>query len=221
MTGYQEVLTDPSYHGQIVAMTYPLIGNYGVVEEDAESRSLWLEGFVVKELSRVVSNWRAEQDLDTYLKDNNVPGIQGIDTRELTKRLRTVGALKGVISTEDLDADSLVAKAKASPGLVGRDLVKPVTVDKPCVWDPDAPGRLVPVDKAKPDPARFRVAAPDYGVKYGILRRLHEVGCQVTLMPATTTVEHGQVRHYRSEPWFLWGYRLAAGRRGGDNAHEP
>ncbi len=189
MTGYQEVLTDPSYHGQIVAMTYPLIGNYGVCAEDSESRSLWLEGFVVKELSRVVSNWRAEQDLDTFLRENNVPGIQGIDTRELTKRLRTVGALKGVISTEDLDPESLVAKAKASPGLVGRNLVKPVTVDKPYVWDPNFPGGLVPADKAVIDPSRLRVAAPDYGVKYGILRCLHDAGCQVTLMPAGTTVD--------------------------------
>ncbi|MCD4699166.1 MAG: carbamoyl phosphate synthase small subunit, partial [Phycisphaerae bacterium] len=104
MTGYQEVLTDPSYRGQIVAMTYPLIGNYGVNAADAESRSLWLEGFVVKELSRITSNFRSETDLDTYLRDHGVLGIEGIDTRELTRRLRTAGAMRGVISTEDLDA---------------------------------------------------------------------------------------------------------------------
>jgi len=189
MTGYQEVLTDPSYHGQIVAMTYPLIGNYGVNAQDVESRALWLEGFVVKELSRTVSNWRAEQDLDEHLKKNNVPGIQGIDTRELTKRLRTVGALKGVISTEQSDADALVARAKASPGLVGRDLVRPVTVDKPYVWDPQAPGWLVPPEQAADPDGRVRVVALDCGVKYGILRRLHEVGCHVTLVPAATSAE--------------------------------
>ena len=192
MTGYQEVLTDPSYHGQIVAMTYPLIGNYGVNSEDVESRALWLEGFVVRERSRITSNWRAEMDLDAYLRQAGVPGIEGVDTRELTKRLRTVGAMKGVLSTVDLDADSLVAKAKASPGLVGRDLVSAVTVDKPCVWDPQAQGWLAEAgagDAGRGNGDGFRVVALDYGVKYGILRRLHAVGCNVTLVPATATAQ--------------------------------
>ena len=179
MTGYQEVLTDPSYRGQIVVMTYPLIGNYGVNAADAESRSVWLEGFVVRELSRITSNFRAEGDLDGYLRDHGVPGIEGIDTRELIKRLRTAGTLKGVISTEDLDPESLVAKAKASPGLEGRELVQAVTCQKPCVWGADE----------KPSESAHSVVVLDCGVKQGILRRLEAVGCDVTVVPASTTAE--------------------------------
>jgi len=190
MTGYQEVLTDPSYRGQIVAMTYPLIGNYGVNPADAESRSIWLEGFVVRELSRITSNWRSKMDVDAYLKQYGVVGIEGVDTRELTKRLRTEGALKGVISTADLYPNSMVAKAKASPGLLGRDLVnQDVTCEKPYGWDEGDPN-LEGVDApgAPPD-AKYRVAVLDLGVKYGILRRLRAAGCEVTVVPSTTTYE--------------------------------
>jgi len=190
MTGYQEVLTDPSYRGQIVAMTYPLIGNYGVNPADAESRSIWLEGFVVRELSRITSNWRSKMDVDAYLKQYGVVGIEGVDTRELTKRLRTEGALKGVISTADLDPNSMVAKAKASPGLLGRDLVnQDVTCEKPYGWNDDDPN-LEGVDApgAPPD-AKYRVAVLDLGVKYGILRRLRAAGCEVTVVPSTTSYE--------------------------------
>ena len=130
MSGYQEVITDPSYKGQIVAMTYPLIGNYGINSEDGESRGTWLEGFVVKELSRRVSNWRSEMCLHDYLLQNGVVGIQGIDTRELTMHIRDAGAMRSVISTEDLDPASLTKKAAESPGLEGRDLVKDVTIDE-------------------------------------------------------------------------------------------
>jgi len=190
MTGYQEVLTDPSYRGQIVAMTYPLIGNYGVNPADAESRSIWLEGFVVRELSRITSNWRSKMDVDAYLKQYGVVGIEGVDTRELTKRLRTEGALKGVISTADLDPNSMVAKAKASPGLLGRDLVnQDVTCEKPYGWndgDPNLEG--VDAPGAPPD-AKYRVAVLDLGVKYGILRRLRAAGCEVTVVPSTTSYE--------------------------------
>ncbi len=175
MTGYQEVLTDPSYRGQIVAMTYPLIGNYGVNAADAESRSLWLEGFVVKELSRITSNFRSETGLDAYLCDHGVLGIEGIDTRELTRRLRTAGAMRAVISTEDLDADSLIAKANTSPLLEGRNLVETVTCEKPYRWE----------QNGKPESA-FRVVVLDCGVKYGILRRLRAAGCEVTVVPAST-----------------------------------
>jgi len=190
MTGYQEVLTDPSYRGQIVAMTYPLIGNYGVNPTDAESRSIWLEGFVVRELSRITSNWRSEMDVDAYLKAHGVVGIEGVDTRELTKRLRTEGALKGVISTTDLDPDSMVAKAKASPGLVGRDLVNhDVSCEKPYAWN-EADPNLEGVDAPGPPPApRRRVAVLDLGVKYGILRRLRAAACDVTVVPSTTTYQ--------------------------------
>src|SRR6476646_10131418 len=126
MTGYQEILTDPSYRGQIVCMTYTEIGNYGVNTEDVESQKPHLAGFIVRELSRIHSNFRAEESLDSYLKRNNIPGIAGIDTRSLVRRLRNFGAMKGILSTTDLDDASLVAKAKASPGLVGRDLVREV-----------------------------------------------------------------------------------------------
>ena len=177
MTGYQEVLTDPSYRGQMVTMTYPLIGNYGIIPADAESRSVWLEGFVVKELSRIVSNWRSEMDVDTYLKNHGVGGIEGVDTRELTKRLRDVGALKGVLSTTDLDGESLVAKAKASAGLVGRDLVSGVSAEESYEWAEGGEG------------GGCRVIVLDYGVKYNILRNLRAVGCEVTVMPASTTAE--------------------------------
>jgi carbamoyl-phosphate synthase small subunit len=177
MTGYQEILTDPSYRGQIVAMTYPLIGNYGVNAEDVESRRPWVEGFVVREASRTTSNWRATQSLDEYLRQAGVPGIEGIDTRALTKHLRTMGALKAVLSSTDPDADSLVEKARRSPGLVGRDLVKEVSCTEAYDWEPD------------PAAAGPKVVVLDYGVKYNMLRQLKEVGCRVRVMPAWTTAE--------------------------------
>ena len=174
MTGYQEVLTDPSYKGQIVTMTYPLIGNYGVNDEDSESRGLWLEGFVINELSRISSNWRSNNDLDSYLKEHNIMGVQGIDTRALTKHIRTAGAMKAVISTVDMDTSSLVKKAAASPGLVGIDLVPGVTCDKPYKIS----GQNGP-----------EVVVLDFGVKYSILNQLRDTGCNVTVVPANTTAD--------------------------------
>jgi carbamoyl-phosphate synthase small subunit len=174
MTGYQEVLTDPSYKGQIVAMTYPLIGNYGINEKDSESRSLWLEGFVVRELSGIASNWQSREDLVSYMRRHNVIGIQGIDTRALTKHIRTAGAMKAVISTIDLDPRSLLEKVKNSPGLEGRDLVAEVTCQEPYELQPkDGP----------------RIIVLDFGVKSSILNQLHLAGCNVTVVPAHTTVE--------------------------------
>jgi len=178
MTGYQEVLTDPSYHGQIVTMTYPLIGNYGVCDEHAESRRIWLEGFVVRELSPVVSNPRAQEDLDSYLHRHDIPGIQGIDTRELTKRLRTTGALKGVLGTRDPDGAALVAEAKAAAGLEGRDLVREVTCGEPFGWNGQ---------KTSPDAAR--VVVIDCGVKFNILRMLAGLGLDVAVVPSSATAE--------------------------------
>jgi len=175
MTGYQEVVTDPSYRGQIVAMTYPLIGNYGVNEEDVESHRPWGEGFVVRELSRLRSNWRSTKDLGAYLEENGVSGIEGVDTRALTKHIREAGAMRAVLSSRDLDPKRLVAKAKASPGLVGRDLIREVTCDAPWEWEPNG------------DRAALRVVVVDYGVKYGILRRLRETGCRVIVVPAGAT----------------------------------
>ena len=134
MAGYQEILTDPSYKGQIVAMTYPLIGNYGVCKEDAESRGIFLEGFVVKEYSKLASNWRSHQSLGDYLKENNIVAIEGIDTRELTLHIRKEGAMKAVLSTADLDEERLVKKARDSRGLVGVDLVKEVSCKKVYTW---------------------------------------------------------------------------------------
>ncbi len=174
MTGYQEVLSDPSYKGQIVAMTYPLIGNYGVNEADAESRDLWLEGFVVKELSKISSNWRSEKDLETYLREHEVIGIHGVDTRALTKHIREVGALKAVISTTDLDPESLVEKAQQSSGLAGSDLVQHVTCPEPFTFA-DQGGQTIVV--------------LDFGVKYSTLRQLQAAGCRVIVVPAHTAVD--------------------------------
>ena len=176
MTGYQEILTDPSYKGQIVTMTYPLIGNYGINSEDVESRKPFVEGFVVKECSKRASNWRAQKPLDVYLKENNILGIEGIDTRALTLHIREAGAMKAVLSTEDLNAKSLVQKAKDSPGLIGVDLVKEVTSNHKYVWD-----------KAKEN--KYRVVVIDCGVKYNILRELLKHKCQVIIVPADTKAE--------------------------------
>ncbi len=181
MSGYQEVITDPSYKGQIVAMTYPLIGNYGVNPQDVESRRPFLEGFVVKEYSKIASNWRSTQSLGDYLKVNKVMGIEGIDTRKLTLHIRSAGAMKAVLSTEDLNEASLVQKAKDSPGLVGIDLVKEVTIDKKYTWS------VVPKGKKTGKSIKpLKVAVLDCGVKYNILRNLMENNCEVMVFPAQT-----------------------------------
>ncbi len=182
LSGYQEILTDPSYRGQIVVMTAPQIGNYGVNPEDVESGRVWVDGFAVKECSPISSNWRARQTLNDYLKDAGIVGIEGIDTRALTKHLRDSGAQEGVLSTGDLDEQRLVAKAQASPGLVGRDLVRDVTCGKPYVWAESLWG------KSPETPARrLRVTVYDFGVKRNILRSLVHAGCEVTVVPATTS----------------------------------
>jgi carbamoyl-phosphate synthase small subunit len=215
MSGYQEILTDPSYKGQIVTMTYPLIGNYGVNPEDVESRRPFVEGFIIKEGSVRTSNWRAKQSLEEYLRDRGIVGIQGIDTRALTRHIRDHGAQEGAISTIDLDAANLTAKAKASPGLIGRDLVKEVCCDTPFAWtervwewprgygDGSAERRapsakkdqlsLFPVQPsapgtrhAAPGTRRYKVVAYDCGIKWNILRHLVQNGCEVTVMPAST-----------------------------------
>jgi carbamoyl-phosphate synthase small subunit len=174
MTGYQEILTDPSYKGQIVTMTYPLIGNYGVNEEDFESLKPHVEGFVVRECCRTPSNWRATRPLPEFLEKYDIIGIEGVDTRALTRHLRQAGCLKAVLSTEDLDVDSLIAKAKASPGLVGRDLVKEVTCPEEY--------RVAPQGER-----RFRVVAFDFGIKRNILKSLAQRGCEIIVVPAQTT----------------------------------
>ncbi len=203
MTGYQEILTDPSYKGQIVTMTYPLIGNYGVNREDVESRRPFVEGFIVREYTPVPSNWRSEQALGDYLQENNIYGIEGIDTRALTKHLRTYGAKQGVISTLDLNPESLVEKAKNSPHLVGRDLVKEVTIDKPYQFQPSKSdlewnGFQGEYDAEK---APFHVVAYDCGIKLNILRLLAAHGCKVTVVPATASAE--EVLSYNPDGIFL------------------
>lgn len=188
MMGYQEVLSDPSYKGQMVAMTYPEIGNYGVNEEDYESCRIHVEGFIVKEAWETPSNWRATKSLHAFLADQGIVGIQGVDTRALTRRLREQGSMIGVISTEDLDADRLVDRARAAPGIEGRDLVREVTCPKPYRWET---GDWVPGDgyRTPRRPGAYKVVAYDFGVKYNILRRLTAVGCDVTVVPAHTTAE--------------------------------
>jgi len=193
MTGYQEILTDPSYKGQIVTMTYPLIGNYGINKEDMESRQPFLEGFVVKEYSKIASNWRKDEALSDYLKENNIVGIEGIDTRSLTLHIRQAGTMKAVLSTEDLDEKSLVQKARNSRGLIGVDLVKEVTSQKMYVLlRPSGFEGLSPEALAKGDvwfhikEKGYKVVVLDCGVKYNILRKLLENKCQVIVVPANT-----------------------------------
>jgi carbamoyl-phosphate synthase small subunit len=194
MTGYQEILTDPSYHGQIVAMTYPLIGNYGVNAEDVESGRPWVRGFVVRELSRLVSNYRASGSLEEYLERNGIPGMEGVDTRALVRATRLHGAMKGILSTTDLDDASLVAKAQASPGLVGRDLASEVMPPGPTSWEPGFTSVLIghpyeSADAGGAQPRRPHVVSLDFGMKWNIPRHLVEAGCRVTVVPGNTPAE--------------------------------
>ena len=185
MTGYQEVLTDPSYKGQIVTMTYPLIGNYGVNADDRESGRPQVQGFLVRELTRVPSNYRSSGNLDDYLRDNNVIGLEGIDTRALVRRLRVRGAMKGILSTTDPDDASLVHKARTSPGIVGRDLVREVMPAGPFEWSEGFVSPLVTYLPRRP--VRHHVVALDYGMKRNILRCLVQVGCRVSVLPGDAT----------------------------------
>jgi len=188
MTGYQEILTDPSYRGQIVAMTYPEIGNYGINHEDVESWKPHLAGFIVRQRSRRASNFRSDQRLEEYLVAQGIPAIEGIDTRALVRRLRMQGAMKGVLSTIDLDDASLVAKAQASPGLVGRDLVREVLPPQPIDWR-ESLHSLATLTPAAPasNGDRPHVVALDYGLKWNIARHLYSMGCRVTVLPGTAT----------------------------------
>ncbi len=198
MTGYQEILTDPSYKGQIVTMTYPLIGNYGINTQDIESWRAHVSGFVVRELSPIVSNWRADSSLADYLEQNGIPGIQGIDTRALTKKLRVRGAMNGFLSTEDISDGEALERAKKWPGLAGVDYVKEVTHKEAFNWDEKdeqsgsfnlvrgragVDPRLV---REELPPADLPIVAYDFGMKYNILRRLRQQGFKVRVVPATT-----------------------------------
>src|SRR5690349_24295715 len=174
MTGYQEVLTDPSYAGQIVCMTYPLIGNYGVNASDAESTRPWVEGFVVREASRITSSWRAEESLESYLKRWNIVAIEGIDTRALVRHIRDKGAMRACLSTVDLDEKSLVEKARQSPPMETRELASVVTTKAP--YDFPAEGE-----------ERFHIVCYDFGVKRNSLRELAQLGVRTTVIPSTTS----------------------------------
>jgi len=190
MTGYQEILTDPSYRGQIVTMTYPEIGNYGVNEEDVESHHPHLSGFVVRENSRIASNFRSQSTLHDYLAKHGIIGLEGIDTRALVRRIRTVGALKGVLSTTDLDDESLVKKAQESPGLVGRDLVQEVIPSETVNWEESLnEWSRDPTQGTMEKQTEHHIVALDYGMKWNIGRHLRELGCRVTILPGTATSE--------------------------------
>ena len=176
MSGYQEILTDPSYAGQIVCMTYPLIGNYGVNEEDTESRRPWVEGFVVREASRVASNWRSTETLDSYLKRHKIVGIEHIDTRALVRHIRDKGAMRAVISSVDSDEKILLEKVKNSPEMKNRELASSVTTEKSFEYKPDGA-------------EKFHVVAYDFGVKTNSLREFAKFGCRLTIVPAETSAE--------------------------------
>ncbi|MFN3407613.1 MAG: glutamine-hydrolyzing carbamoyl-phosphate synthase small subunit [Limisphaerales bacterium] len=213
MTGYQEILTDPSYKAQIVTMTYPLIGNYGVNTQDVESWQPHVSGFVVRELSPVASNWRADASLPDYLAQHGIPGLQGIDTRALTKKLRVRGAMNGFLTTEPMSAEEAVARARAWEGLLGVDYVKEVTHRAPFAWDEkdeqsaafdlvrgnataDARNHRKPLP-----PADVPIVALDFGMKYNIARRLRQHGFKVQIVPATTPAS--EVLKYRPAGVFL------------------
>jgi carbamoyl-phosphate synthase small subunit len=195
MTGYQEILTDPSYRGQIVTMTYPQIGNYGVNTSDYESSKPHLAGFIVREHSRIESNFRAETSLSEFLKKWGVVAIESIDTRALVRRIRSQGAMRGALSTIDMDDESLVAKAKASPGLVGRDLVSEVIPSEPATWDSTVSewthlnGESGKGEGGRGKGEQLHVVALDYGMKWNIPRHLVDQGCRVTVVPGSTTAE--------------------------------
>ena len=188
MSGYQEILTDPSYCGQMVTMTYPLIGSYGINDQDIESDRIHVRALLVREYQQFPSNWRSRKSLGDYLKSNGIPGIEGLDTRAVTRHIRLEGAMKAALSTEDLDPDSLVDKARQSPDMRGRDLVREVTCPGPMLWKN---GRPVPLE-GSPDqfcwpetpPGLYRVVTMDFGVKYNILRSLEQRGCAIVQVPA-------------------------------------
>ena len=193
MTGYQEILTDPSYNEQIITMTYPLIGNYGTNTEDLESRKVFARGFIVKENCNYPSNWRSGKSLDDYLKKNNVVGLEGIDTRKLVKHIRTEGAMRGIISSSELRLSALKKKLQEYPGLVGRDIVKDVTIKKcykansklnpPSVWRIKTKNSTRQTDGGA---KLWKVVAFDFGIKQNILRLLCSYGCDVLVVPAGT-----------------------------------
>lgn len=201
LSGYQEVLTDPSYRGQIVTMTYPHIGNTGINKEDRESPKPQVQGFIVREADRRPSNFRSEASLQDYLAENKVLGIEGIDTRSLVRRLRVRGAMNGVLSTTCLDDAELLKKAKSTPPMLGRDLVKEVVPAEAFVWKKGGLDHFLTKEIIPAGKSRHRIVAMDFGMKWNILRCLTHVGCEVTVVPGTATAE--EVLKYEPEGIFL------------------
>jgi carbamoyl-phosphate synthase small subunit len=199
MTGYQEILTDPSYNEQIITMTYPLIGNYGTNQLDWESRKVFASGLIVKENCRYPSNWRKEDSLSRYLEANNVIGLEGIDTRRLVKHIRTQGAMRGIISSTDTSINSLRRQLESYPGLVGRDIVKDVTVKKTYNWTHGVVDVLT--GKERKSKKKYKVVAFDFGIKHNILRTLCSAGCDVQVVPADMSAE--QVLQMKPDGVFL------------------
>ena len=196
MAGYQEVLTDPSYAGQIVVMTYPLIGNYGVNEEDVESSKIHVKGFIAKEFCRTHSNYRATESLIAYLDKNNILAVEGIDTRALTRHIRLQGAMKAIISTEDFDPASLTKKLQATPPMEGSDWVRSVTTRKKYIWKVNGGlSSSTRVASHGPREMKFKVAAIDCGIKYNILRILTGLGCEAHVFPAQATAAEIRAIH--------------------------
>jgi len=209
MTGYQEILTDPSYAGQIVTMTYPLIGNYGVSPEDVESGGLSLRGFIVRENCRHESNFRSTESLDNYLAENGIIGLEGIDTRALVRRIRIHGAMTGVLSSEDLDHASLIAKAQQSPDIVGQDLAREVIPEDSADWDEglnaitrsEVTSGYEGLNQAHVEAGPGHIIAIDYGMKWNIPRHLRQLGCRVTVVPGTWNA--GQILALKPDGIFL------------------
>lgn len=189
MSGYQEVITDPSYCGQMVVMTYPLIGNYGINPEDFESNRPYLSGFIIKELSGIPSNWRSRQTLDDFLRERGVVGLQGIDTRALTRHIRDQGAQQAILSPATTDPDTLVRRAQASPGMEGKDLVTEVTCQEPYEWHEGDWDLRQGYSRINETEDSYYVVVYDFGIKYNILRRLTQEGCRVKVVPASTPAE--------------------------------
>ncbi len=187
MTGYQEILTDPSYCNQLVTMTCPHIGNVGVNPEDVEAARLWVAGLIVREVSRTVSNWRAAQPLPDYLRQHNLPGLTEVDTRALVRHIRSQGAMMAALSADStLSADDLVDMARAAPSMEGLDLAKVVTCSKPYHWQEGVPSEWYTNPKSKIQNPKWHVVAYDFGIKHNILRLLVDAGCRVTVVPAST-----------------------------------
>jgi len=199
MTGYQEILTDPSYNEQIITMTYPLIGNYGTNNRDLESRKVFASGFIVKENCPYPSNWRSKTSLGEYLKKNNVVGLEGIDTRKLVKHIRTKGAMRGIISSTDLNINKLNEKLRDYPGLVGRDIVKNITTRKTYIWNDGVVDVLTGSELGSEK--KYKVVAFDFGIKHNILRLLCSHGCSVKVVPADTSAK--QVLSQKPDGVFL------------------